>query len=160
MSATAVATALKNVLKHPVAKYYKYNIISYNESNVVAKAHISDARKTSKYEIHSVNGGAYYLLDLTSYIAALMQIGEGQTATTQSINCNVLGTIPLGAEVVIQANVTPSRHLDHILHLNATISLNDKILVTGTIVRSIEIEQSSPLVVNSAVQSPSEQDSK
>ena len=136
MSPLQIADALRHIVRHPVAKYYKYAVIQYDAVSATAKAYISDLRKTSKYEIHSIIGSAHYLLDLTSYVAALMHLNEGESAVTSAFTNNILGTIPQGTEIQIKATIISAKTPGIIL-ISAEITHNGKQLAMATITKNV-----------------------
>lgn len=148
VNAASIANAIRLLSRHPVAKYFKYTILNYSEGLASARATYSDARQGNPYEVHACVGAGYYLMDITSYIAALHSLHEGESAVTQDFHSSVLIPIPQGSEITIKSKLLPSKH-PQLIFLNAEIFLGSKLAMTATITKSLATVEVTPLSISS-----------
>jgi len=134
------AVMVKSMLtlsRHPVSKYHKLDFINYGEGHAVAKAFFSDARPSSKLEVHAVLGAAYFLIDITSYAAVLSQMFEGESAITQDIHVTVISPIPQGSEVTVKARVVKTKLRAGLIFLEGEVWHNNKLMATAKVTKSL-----------------------
>jgi len=133
----AMVKSMLTLSRHPVSKYHKLDFINYGEGYAVARAFFSDARPSSKLEVHAVLGAAYFLIDITSYAALLSQMHEGESAITQDIHVTVLTPIPHGSEVTVKARVVKTKQRAGLAFLDGEVWHNNKLMATAKVTKSL-----------------------
>jgi len=140
----AVTSSLKTLAKHPVAKYFKYEITKTSEGHATAKAFIPSTRE-NKEEVHSCLAALHFIVDITAYAACASLFQEGDSGLTQDVHVSCLSpNIPLGAEIIIKANVLPSKST-HLLFSSVEVSTNNKQILSAIITKTTA-EYNFPIV--------------
>jgi len=135
LSASAVSSSLKIMARHPVAKYFKYEITKYSEGSATAKAYIPSVRD-NKEEVHSCLAAMHFLVDITAYAALASMLQEGDSGFTQNIHVACLSpNIPLGEEITIKATALPSK-ATHLLFASVEVIANNKQLLSATVTKT------------------------
>jgi len=138
LTSQAIANSLHAITSHPIAKYHKFSVVSYNEGSATTKAVFSDARlsrPSSKYEVHSILGSTYYLLDVTCFVALLMQLREGESAITQDIHVDVMTPVPQGSEVIVKGKVLHIK--ENLVFVDGEVWFQGKPVIVGRVIKSL-----------------------
>jgi len=137
LAQSVVVKAILTISRHPVSKYHKLDFTKYGGGYAIAKALFSDARPSSKYEVHAVLGATYFLIDVTCYAALLSLLHEGESAITQDIHVSVLAPIEQGSEVVVKAKIVNVKPKTGLIFLESEVFHNNKLMVTAKVIKSI-----------------------
>jgi len=133
---TTVSLSLRTICKHPVAKYFKYELTKTSEGVAYAKASIPNIRE-SKEEVLSCLGALNYLIDITAYAACATILYEGDSGLTQDLHVSVLSPnlFSLGTDITIKANVMTSKSVG-LLFVAVEVFANSKQIITATVTKT------------------------
>jgi len=144
LTPAAISLSLKTLARHPVAKYFKYELTKSAEGTATAKAFIPSIRE-NKEEVHNCLGAMHFLVDITAFAACAALFQEGDSGLTQDIHVACLApNIPLGIEVTLKANVLPSKS-PHLVFIAVEVFANNKQIIYATVTKTTA-EYNFPIV--------------
>lgn len=153
LSPALILKAVASLTKHPVSKYHKLEIVKHSKGFAEGTAQFSDIRKSSQYEVYSIAGSLYYLIDLLCYCALLRHLRENETALTQDLHVTPLSSVAQGAQVTVKATLVQSKVEAGLHFLTAEVFWKNQKVATAQILKSTLLE--CPLPVSSPPSSPS-----
>jgi len=149
LTATQLVIVIRNITKHPIAKFCNFLIRSHSQGQCWAKANISHPSKMKivLHEGEHASGVVNYLLELASFVACSSYLHEEETLLTHSFSTLVSIPVSVGVEIDLQVKVL--QFADSMLSLEGLVFIGgdrSKVAVKCMMIKRIILEPNQSLV--------------